>query len=186
MTSSSKLVFSALAALSLGLASMAATAYPGGNGPGCEAGFAGGPGAGHMGMGPGMGHGPGPGMGPGSGRGLGNPVSMAEGRLAWLKSELKITAEQESAWKVFADQRRQQAAAMAERVKTVQDKKPGNAVERLEWRNQMVKQRQEQSEKMLVAFKSLYATLAPEQKAMLDQGMANRGFGPHRGPGRAL
>ena len=78
-----------------------------------------------MGGGPeyGMGYGPGPGMGRGmgpwawAGRGMGphghgNPSAMADARLAYLKSELKITSGQETAWKAFADQAKQQAEAM--------------------------------------------------------------------------
>ena len=188
MKFTSKAILTTSAALMLGLTTLGASAHPGGNGPGFESGYGGGPGAGPMGM---MGPGAAPGMGPGmrggmghGGPGFGNPISMTEGHLAWLKSELKITGAQESAWKAFADQRRQQAEAMAAWAKGLKDKAPANALERMELRSQMAKQRQEQSEKMVAVFKGLYTALSPEQKAMLDQGLADRGHGFHGGPGR--
>ena len=181
MKTASKLVLATATALTLGLAALAVNAHPGGYGPGCASGFGGGPGAGAMGMGPGMGHGFGPGMG--RGPGMGNPAAVTEGRLAWLKAELKITADQKAAWKSFADQRRQQAEAMQALSKGTADKVPATAVERMELRNQWAKQRQEQAEKMTATFKTLYAALTPEQKSLVDQGWGGpQGF--RGGPGR--
>jgi len=184
MKTASKLVLATATALTLGLAAIAVYAHPGGDGPGCASEFGGGPGARPMGMGPGMGHGFGPGMGMGRGPGLGNPAAVAEGRLAWLKAELKITAAQEAAWKTFADQQRQQAEARQALMKGVADKIPATAVERMELRNQWGKQRQEQGEKMTAAFKTLYAALTPEQKSVVDQGWSG-GQHSRRGPGRS-
>jgi hypothetical protein len=72
-------------------------------------------GPGPMGVGP-MGYGP-MGQGPMMGHGMGphaysNPGAAAESRLAGMKSELKITSAQESAWTAFAEQAKQQAEAM--------------------------------------------------------------------------
>jgi Spy/CpxP family protein refolding chaperone len=138
-----------------------------------------------MGNGP-MGNGPmGRGMGP---QGFGNPSAMADARNAYFKSELKITPAQEGAWKVYADQRKQQVEAMQALRSTVQGSAQATAPERLELRNQLMKKRQEQMEKGTAAFKELYAVLTPEQKALADQraGMAmmgGRGMG-FNGPGR--
>lgn len=132
-------------------------------------------------MGPGFG--PGMGMGPGMGRGHSNPAALAEGHLAWLKAELKITPAQEPAWKTFADQRRQQAEAMQSWATNMQEKAPATAVERMEARNQWAKKRQEQGETMTSGLKTLYAALTTEQKAMLDQGLVEGGHGFHGGPG---
>ncbi len=178
-----KIVIALVTGLGLGLAAVA-SADPGfgpGNGPGCQ-GYRGGPGMG-PGAGPGMGRGYGPGMGMGRGAHFGNPLAMAEGHLAWLKAELKITPAQEPAWNTFADQRRQQAEAMQAWATSVQDKAPATAVERMEARSEWAKKRQEQREKSLGAFKTLYAALAPEQKALLDQGFGEVGQGFHGGPG---
>jgi hypothetical protein len=137
-------------------------------------------GNGPMGHGP-MGHGPmGPGMGP---QGYGNPAAAAEGRLAHLKSELKITSAQEPVWKAFADQSKQQAEAMQALRNTVQGSAQASAPERLELRDQIMKKRQEQMEKGTAVFKELYAALSPEQKALADQHV---GFGRMGGGGMAF
>jgi Spy/CpxP family protein refolding chaperone len=128
-----------------------------------------------MGYGP-MGHGMGP-------QAYGNPGAAAESRLSGLKSELKITAAQESAWKAFADQTKQQAEAMQAWMTSAQSSAPATAPERLELRNQIMKKRQEQMEKATVAFKDLYAVLTPEQKALADQHfgmMGGRGWAFNR------
>jgi Spy/CpxP family protein refolding chaperone len=131
-----------------------------------------------------MGYGPmGRGMGP---QAYGNPAAAAEWRLSGLKSELKITAAQESAWKTFSDQAKQQAEAMQALMTSAQGSAQATAPERLELRNQIMKQRQEQMEKGTAAFKDLYAVLTPEQKALADQRMGmmgGRGRGFNR-PGR--
>jgi Spy/CpxP family protein refolding chaperone len=131
-----------------------------------------------MGYGP-MGHGMGP-------QAWGNPAAAAEWRLSGLKSELKITAAQEPAWKVFSDQAKQQAEAMQALMAGAQSAAPATAPERLELHNQMMKKRQEQMEKGTAAFKDLYAVLTPEQKALADQRvgmMGGRGMAFNR-PGR--
>ena len=162
-------------ALSLGLATAVVSAHPYGDGPGWGMGQ--GPG---YGPGAGMGRGMGPGGGPGPmgygpmGHGMGpqayaNPGAAAESRLSGLKSELKITAAQESAWKTFADQAKQQAEAMQALMTSAQGSAQATAPVRLELRNQIMKKRQEQMEKTTTAFKDLYAVLTPEQKALADQ-----------------
>jgi hypothetical protein len=192
-----KIAIGAVTALTLGLATAVVSAHPYGYGPGCGMGQAAGNGPGNgpgTGPGAGMGCGMGPGSGPGAmgygpmghrmGRqGYGNPVAAAEGRLASLKSELKITAAQESAWKVFADQSKQQADAMQALMATVQGSAQATAPERLDQRNQIMKKRQEQMEKGTAAFKELYAALSPEQKALADQHV---GFGRMGGRGMAF
>ena len=128
-----------------------------------------------------MGYGPmGQGMGP---QAYGNPAAAADWRLSGLKSELKITAAQESAWKVFADQTKQQAEAMQSLMTSAQGNAQATATERLELRKQIMKKRQEQMEKATTAFKDLYAVLAPEQKALADQ---HAGFGMMGGRGMAF
>jgi hypothetical protein len=122
----------------------------------------------------------GQGMGP---QGWGNPAAAAEWRLSVLKSELKITATQEPAWKAFADQTKQQAEAMQALMSTVQGSAQATAPERLELRNQIMKKRQEQMEKATAAFKGLYAVLSPEQKVLADQHfgmMGGRGWAFNR------
>jgi hypothetical protein len=125
-----------------------------------------------------MGHGEmGRGMGP---RGAFNPRAMADARMAYLKSELNITPAQESSWKAFADQRKQQVEAMLGLRASAQGSAQATAPERLELRSQMMKKRLEQVEKTAAAFKQLYAVLTPEQKALADQRVGMRGgWGRH-------
>ncbi len=193
MKRATKIAIGVATALSLGLAAAVVSAHPHGYGPGWGMGQGYGPGygpgggmgpgMGHMGRGP-MGYGPmGQGMGP---QAWGNPAAAAEWRLSGLKSELKITAAQESAWKVFADQTKQQADAMQALMTSAQGSAQATAPERLELHNQIMKKRQEQMEKGTAAFKDLYAVLTPEQKALADQRfgmMGGRGWSFNR-PGR--
>ena len=181
MKRATKIAIGVATALSLGMATVVVHAHPYGYGPGWG-----------MGTGQGQGYGPGYGPGPGMGRGMGpgggmgptgygpmgygmgphaygNPSAMADARIAYLKSELKITSGQESAWKIFADQTKQQADAMQALMATAQGSAQATAPERLELRNQFMKKRQEQMEKSTTAFKDLYAALTPEQKAIADQ-----------------
>ena len=190
MKRATKIAIGVTTALTLGLATVVVNAHPYGYGPGWG-----------MGMGQGQGYGPGYGPGPGMGRGMGpgggmgpmgygmgpqaygNPGAMADARNAYLKSELKITPAQESAWKTFAEQTKQQAEAMQAWRTTIQGSAPATAPERLELRNQVMKKRQEQMEKATTAFKDLYAVLTPEQKALADQHfgmMGGRGWAFNR------
>ena len=179
MKRATKIAIGVGTALYLGLAAEVVSAHPYGYGPG-------------WGMGQGMGYGPGHGPGAGMGRDMGpmgygptghgmgpqayaNPGAVAESRLSGLKSELKITAAQESAWKAFADQAKQQVEAMQAWMTTVQGSAQASAPERLELHNQIMKKRQEQMEKATTAFNDLYAVLTPEQKALADQHIGMRG-----------
>jgi Spy/CpxP family protein refolding chaperone len=151
----------AVVAIALGaaisLASAVATAHPGGWG---------------------MGGGPGYGMGPGHG----DPAAAVEGRLAYLKTELKITKAQEGAWKKYSDEARKQAESMQATRTAMQGAASANAADRMELHNKLMKNRLEQSEKMTAAFKELYAALTPEQKALADQHPGG-GMGFGGGPG---
>ncbi len=194
MKRATKIAIGAVTVLTLGLTTVAVTVHAHGYGPGMGMGMGQGPGYGSgygpgAGMGPGMGpmgrgamrHGPmGQGMGP---QAFANPGALAESRLAGLKSELKITAAQESAWKAFADQAKQQAEAMQALMTSAQGSAQATAPERIESRNQLMKKRQEQMEKGTAAFKDLYAILTPEQKALADQHV---GFGMMGGRGMAF
>lgn len=192
MKNTRKLVVGVMAAA--GIAAAAALAYaepPGGFGRGMM-GYGPG-GGGHMGPGmmgyggPGGGHGPGMmgGWGPRGGTGpgaAGGPVAYQEARLAFLKNELKITADQEAAWEAYAKQAKAQAAT----VETLRTQPPVTAQttpERLEQRAEFAKQRSEQLKATSTAVKNLYAVLTPEQKAIADQRLAHGGMGPMGGPG---
>jgi hypothetical protein len=116
--------------------------------------------------------------------GMMEPGARAEQRLTLLKSELKITAEQDALWKAFADKSKAQAEkgrqAMRERM---QSDKPLTAPERMAQMQSMMKERVASMEAVNEAFTRLYAGLTPEQKAAADKHFSMAG--PHRhGPGR--
>jgi hypothetical protein len=169
----------------------------GGSGPGMM-GYGGGPrgehGPGMMGYG-GQRGGYGPGMrgngGPRGGYGPGatgaGPNERAEARLAFLEKELKITADQKSAWEGYVTQVKTQAETMAA-FHAQGPSAAGSAVERIEQHASRMKLRAEQLQATSTAVKELFAVLTPEQKATADRyfggtrlGQANqRGYGRGR------
>lgn len=135
------------------------------------------------GYGPGMMGGSGPRGGSGPGAATGGPVAHHEARLAFLKSELKITADQESAWEAYA----RQAKAQAETMESFHTQPPVTAQttpERLEQRVEFAKQRAEQLKATSAALKNLYAVLTPEQKAIADRYFGGMHASPRASYGR--
>ena len=105
------------------------------------------------------------------------PGRHIEGRIAFLKTELKITEAQTPAFNAFADVLRTQAKAAADahaQMRGDRDK-PASAIDRMERRTQMMKQGAEASQKLLDAAKPLYAQLSDEQKQTADQLMSRGG-----------
>ena len=128
------------------------------------------------GMGPGSG--PGMGMGPGHGRMAGvDPATRADSRLTYLKTQLQITAAQETAWQEFAATAIQQASSRQAARAQMWDS-AGTAPERMALRAQMMQQRAASMTTMSNALTALYAVLTPEQKTIADQSF---GRGGHRG-----
>ena len=131
---------------------------------------------------PGTRHGLGPGHGP-----MANvdPATFVDSRLADLKTQLNITAAQETAWQAFADAAKQQATGMqAMRAQMLADS--GTAPERMAQRASAMQQRATSMTTMSKAFNGLYAVLTPEQKTIADQHFGTMGprgmrFGPHAG-----
>lgn len=192
MRKGTKIAMAVGAVLSLGLAAAELSAQPSGMGWGGHGAGYGmhGYGMGHgmmggygpQGMGPGMmaGYGMGPGM-HGYGMGFGAYPEAVENRLAGLKSELGITAKQESAWQAFVDSANKQAEnRQAWFAKLREAQVAGTAPELLAQRAEMARQRQVELESTTTALKNLYAVLTPEQKAVADRAFG--GFSPgHRG-----
>jgi hypothetical protein len=134
-----------------------------------------------------------------------------DGRVAFLKAELKITPAQESKWKDFEKVLRDQAAERrlagekmraemqarhaAHRQAVEEARAKGqplpppparpqlSAVERMERQQKFMKARLESQEKLLDAFKPLYAVLTDEQKKTADELLGHGFDGPRRGPG---
>jgi hypothetical protein len=142
-------------------------------------------GAGTMGGGHGrgmMGHRGGPRGGFGPGAAATGQTERADARLAYLKDELKVTAEQQSAWDAYATQVKAQAATMAafhaQGPSTAQ-----SAAERIEQHAARMKLRAEQAQATSNAVKELYAVLTPEQQAIANQHFGGPRFGQAGGRG---
>ena len=110
------------------------------------------------------------------------PGEFVEGRLAFLKTELKITPAQETQWQQFAAVMRQNAQSLDQSVANARQHRDTamNAVERMEVRAQFAKVRAENQARLLTAFKPLYASLSPDQQQMANELMSGHG-GWHHG-----
>ena len=112
---------------------------------------------------------------------------MSEQHLANLKTELKITAQQEPAWKAFAVKVAEQASQMqamhAQRgqAPSADATAPANMASHLGWMTQRLAGMQA----MNSALTDLYAVLTPEQRSVADQSFGPMGSGAHgHGMGR--
>jgi periplasmic protein CpxP/Spy len=102
---------------------------------------------------------------------------MVDGRIAFLKAELKIAPAQETQWQDVATAMRQNANALDQAISNAREQRGTmDAVQRLTMREQFAKVRAENDARLLTAFKPLYASLTPEQ-----QHVANELVVPHHG-----
>jgi Spy/CpxP family protein refolding chaperone len=137
------------------------------------------------------------GMGPMAGQGgpMGRQAGMkfdpgqrAERHLGFLKSELKITADQEPLWLAFADKMKVEAGKGFAAMRTQAADEKLTAPERMEKRQALMQERLEAMKGVHESFNRLYTALTPEQKAIADQHavrMGNWGGKAGRmGPGR--
>src|SRR5689334_7209041 len=98
------------------------------------------------------------------------PGQFVDGRIAFLKAQLKITPAQEGQWQKVEAAMRDNAKALDQTVASMrQNRGDRNAVERLEMREQFIKVRADNNSRFLTAFKPLYGSLSPEQQQMADQ-----------------
>jgi hypothetical protein len=105
------------------------------------------------------------------------PSQLVDGRIAFLKAELKITPAQETQWQQLAAAMHENATALDQVITSArQQRGVMNAVQRLELREQFAKVRADNDARLLNAFKPLYASLSPEQ-----QQTANTLVGAHHG-----
>jgi hypothetical protein len=160
---------SAAAAVVIGLAGAAAAQ----GGPGGMMGW--GPGGrGNDGSGWSMwGSGPGWGMGMMWGRGGRDSdwmVDRVEGRLAFLKTELKITEAQTGAWNQLADAIRAAAKRRNERMKSIfaGDRQRKTLPERVEVQEQFMTARLDEIKQIKASLKGLYDALTEEQRKDAD------------------
>ena len=122
----------------------------------------------HMMAGRGMG-----GERPGMGMGMGMPFEHIEGRIAYLRAELKITDAQAAPWDAFANALRANAGAM----KTMHEQMakgdmPGTLPERLAMQQKMMSARLAELKGTEAAATPLYAALSADQKKLIDPMMS--------------
>lgn len=144
----------------------------------------------HWGMGQMMG---GWGMnGPMGGDPPGAMLERIDGRLAFLKAELKITEQQNAAWNEFAGAIHTTADAHNELMRSMHAEFDGGDFlkkplpERLDFQITHLEARLEQAKAIKAAVEKLYATLDDTQKQAADEmvlplmgmGMGRGGFGP--------
>ena len=118
------------------------------------------------------------------------PPSRIEGRLAFLRTELKITDAQSKDWEGLAQLMRQQDKARRDRFEQMRAQRAQqagatpaprpNALEQLQRRQTMADQRAADLKQFVAAFQPLYASFSTDQKQTADQLFA-RGPGGGRG-----
>ena len=109
------------------------------------------------------------------------PGQLVDGRIAFLKTELKITPAQETQWQQVAGAMHENANSLDQAIKTArQDRGSMDAVQRLALREQFAKVRAENDARLLAAFKPLYASLSPEQQQVANQLVAPHHERNHR------
>jgi HPt (histidine-containing phosphotransfer) domain-containing protein len=106
-----------------------------------------------------------------------------DGRIAYMKAELKVTPAQEPQFDRVAQAMRENATAKDQAMQKLRGDRdqPKNAVERLELRQQLAAERAQDSQRFLDAFKPLYASLSDDQKKAADEMLTRHG---HHGHGR--
>jgi hypothetical protein len=109
--------------------------------------------------------------GPGSWRrGPDGMLDRVEGRLAFIKAELKITEAQTPAWNQLAGEVRDAAKHHNERMKTLlsREEKAKTLPERLDAQEQFLSVRLDEIKRIKGSLNSLYAVLTDEQRKEAD------------------
>jgi periplasmic protein CpxP/Spy len=109
------------------------------------------------------------------------PGQLVEGRIAFLKTELKITPRQEPEWQKVAAAMRQNADALDRGVAEARAHHGRtDVVERMAIRGQFARVRADNDARLLAAFKPLYASLSPAQRQMASA-LLGAEHGSHHG-----
>jgi periplasmic protein CpxP/Spy len=109
------------------------------------------------------------------------PGQFVDGRIAFLKAELKITPAQETQWQQVEAAMRENAKVLDQTITTARQNRTSiDAVQRLELREQFAKVRGDNDARLLAAFKPLYTSLSPEQQQMANQLIGARHHWHHR------
>ena len=107
----------------------------------------------------------------------GMKIEYSEGRLAFLKAELKITDAQSKAWDAFAGAMRENAAKLNDVFGAANREALAkmNPAERLAWQETALATRLDAVKRSRAAFAPLYATFSDDQKKTLDRLMPSPG-----------
>ncbi|MGH7090395.1 MAG: Spy/CpxP family protein refolding chaperone [Stellaceae bacterium] len=105
---------------------------------------------------------------------------MIDGRIAFLKAELKIAPAQEPAWNKVAQAMQQNAAERRQLFEQARANRANvNALQALERRARVSALRAQQTDRFLAAFRPLYDSLSAAQKQTADELLAFRGRHGH-------
>ena len=99
------------------------------------------------------------------------PSRHIEGRIAFMRAELKITAAQQTQWERVADVMRasaKQKDVLFQQMRADHDK-PQSAVDRLDRRVRFIEAQASTEKSFADAFKPLYLTLSDDQKKSADE-----------------
>lgn len=104
-------------------------------------------------------------------------IDHVEGRIAFLKTELKITDAQTAAWNSFADALRSNAKTVGDLRSSMMSQTgsgPGSLVERLTWQEKWLSVRLESTRAMKSALTNLASSFSDEQKKAADELLASQ------------
>lgn len=116
------------------------------------------------------------------------PGKYIEGRIAFLKTELKLTSAQQPLFDKLADEMRAGAKAMQDhhaqrqQASATTPAAPLSALDKLEKRQAMMKEMTAAQDRYLAAFRPFYQSLSPEQKKTADDLFAKGPVGGPAGP----
>jgi len=117
-----------------------------------------------------------------------DPAQRAERHLGFLKSQLKITPEQEPLWTAYAGKMKDESGKGFQAMRAQAADEKLTAPERMAKMQALMQERLNAMTGVHESFNRLYAALSPEQKATADQFAARMGRGMRGGmpgPGRA-
>lgn len=107
------------------------------------------------------------------------PGRHIEGRIAFMRTELKITDAQQAQWERVAAAMRanaQQRDQQAQQMRARRDQ-PSTAIERMERQAQMAELHAASAKSFAAAFKPLYDSFSADQKKSADELFERRGPG---------
>ncbi len=102
--------------------------------------------------------------------GMGMPFEHVEGRIAYIKAELKVTDAQSAPWDAFADTMRADATAMKSmRDGILGSGMPATMPDRMAAQRKMMSARLDMMDRSEASTKALYAVLSEDQRKEFDQ-----------------